>query len=154
MHKMVSASMPTDRILFSTLLLAGVVSCSSENTAQRSDCIDAMPEIPVFTETEARTEGSYCNETGHREIGFGNLLEFVYVPAGIFVMGSEEGLADQSPAREVYLDGYWIAKYPVTVAQFAKFIEETAYITDAERGWGSWQWTGQQSLPGDESDVW
>jgi len=154
MHAMVSASMPSYRILLSTLFLAAVASCSGDDAALESYCVDATPETRVFTEIVARAPASYCNETGHREISFGNMLEFAYIPAGTFVMGSAEGLADQTPAHEVYLDGYWIAKYPVTVAQFAEFIEETAYITDAERGWGSWQWTGQKSESGDESDVW
>jgi len=131
-----------------------MVSCSQQDADVGSNCTDVAPDTGIFTEIAARASETYCNDKGYREVGFGNLLEFVYIPAGTFVMGSAEGLSDQSPAHEVYLDGYWIAKYPVTVAQFAEFVQETAYITDAERGWGSWQWTGQQSKSGDESDVW
>jgi len=49
----------------------------------------------------------------------------IYIPAGEFLMGSREGEAlaepEEKPQREVYLDGYWIYKYEVTVAQYRKF---------------------------------
>jgi formylglycine-generating enzyme required for sulfatase activity len=51
--------------------------------------------------------------------------EMVWVPAGDFLMGSadDDPVADanEKPQRSVYLDGYWIYKYPVTVKQWAKF---------------------------------
>jgi formylglycine-generating enzyme len=42
-------------------------------------------------------------------------------------MGSKEGQgsADERPAHTVFLDEYWIYKYPVTVAQYQVFCQET-----------------------------
>ncbi len=53
--------------------------------------------------------------------------EMVYVPEGEFLMGSKEGEGSphESPQHRVYLDGYWIYKTPVTVAQYRKFCEAT-----------------------------
>ena len=51
-------------------------------------------------------------------------MEMVYVPAGAFTMGSNDGDADEKPVHEVYLDGYWIDKYEVTNAQYAKCVAE------------------------------
>jgi formylglycine-generating enzyme len=53
--------------------------------------------------------------------------EMVYVPAGEFLMGSKEnqGSPNESPQHTVYLDGYWIYKTPVTVAQYRRFCEAT-----------------------------
>ena len=51
--------------------------------------------------------------------------EMVWVPAGEFVMGSNDGNADEMPQRTVYLDGYWIYKCEVTVAQYRKFCATT-----------------------------
>ena len=144
----------TLRILLTVLLLTVAASCSRESTSLESRCLNNTSELPVFTETVERAKDAYCNETGHHEISFADRLDFVFVPAGSFLMGSPEGLADQRPPHDVYLDGYWIAKYPVTVSQFGKFVDDTDYITDAERGWGSWQWTGKQGERGDRSDVW
>jgi serine/threonine-protein kinase len=49
-------------------------------------------------------------------------MEQVYVPAGVFTMGSNNGYSDEKPVHEVYLDGYWIDKYEVTNAQYAKCV--------------------------------
>jgi len=51
--------------------------------------------------------------------------ELVFVPAGNFVRGSDEGGREERPQRQIHLDGYWIYKTPVTIAQFRKFAEAT-----------------------------
>ncbi len=53
--------------------------------------------------------------------------ELVYIPHGTFTMGSPagEGLVDESPSRRIELDGYWIYRHPVTVAQYRTFCEAT-----------------------------
>lgn len=53
--------------------------------------------------------------------------EFVFVPAGEFIMGSDDGEDDEKPAHKVYLPGYWIGKYEVTLGQFRKFMAETGH---------------------------
>ncbi|HUV88645.1 MAG TPA: SUMF1/EgtB/PvdO family nonheme iron enzyme [Anaerolineae bacterium] len=68
--------------------------------------------------------------------------EMVFVPAGEFIMGSEELGDDERPAHRVYLDGFWIDRYEVTNEQFSRFVAATGYQTEAEqRGWG-WVWQG------------
>jgi formylglycine-generating enzyme required for sulfatase activity len=69
---------------------------------------------------------------------------FVYIPEGEFTMGSSFGLDNERPIRKIYLDGYWMAKFPVTVGQFRRFVDDTGYITDAENGMGSWQWSEEE----------
>lgn len=62
----------------------------------------------------------------------------VFVPEGEFLMGSEEGLAqdNEKPEHLVYLDAFWIYQHEVTNAQFAYFIEATGHQTTVEeRGW-------------------
>jgi len=67
--------------------------------------------------------------------------EAVWVPAGEFQMGSNEAdiaelchrrtnvkpelFNDEKPRHTVWLDGFWIYKYHVTVAQYRKFCEKT-----------------------------
>ena len=46
----------------------------------------------------------------------------VLVPAGRFIMGDDNGQADEQPAREVYLDVFFIDQYEVTNGQFAQFL--------------------------------
>ena len=55
------------------------------------------------------------------------LLGFVEIPAGLFLMGSDTerdsgAFADETPQHEVTLPSYYIARYPVTVAQFRVFV--------------------------------
>lgn len=62
------------------------------------------------------------------------------IPAQSFLMGSDSHLvfhADQEgPVRAVELDAFWIDETAVTNQDFAKFVEETGYKTEAETfGW-------------------
>ena len=47
----------------------------------------------------------------------------VYVPAGEFIMGSDEGDPDEQPVHTVYLDAFYIDKTEVTNAQYRKCVE-------------------------------
>ncbi|MBI2908333.1 MAG: SUMF1/EgtB/PvdO family nonheme iron enzyme [Chloroflexi bacterium] len=62
------------------------------------------------------------------------LLGFVQIPAGPFIMGSAKGTTayeNEQPRHMVALPGYYIARYPVTVAQFQSFVESTGFsLTD------------------------
>ena len=49
-------------------------------------------------------------------------MVMVYVPEGVFEMGSEEGDIHESPAHSVYLDAFWIDQTEVTNRQFAEYI--------------------------------
>ncbi|MEW5941432.1 MAG: SUMF1/EgtB/PvdO family nonheme iron enzyme [Chloroflexota bacterium] len=41
-----------------------------------------------------------------------------YVPPGVFIMGSDSDNADERPAHEVYLDGYYMDTFEVTNARY------------------------------------
>jgi formylglycine-generating enzyme len=61
----------------------------------------------------------------------------VLIPAGTFTMGTADGFAYEGPPHKVSVHSFYMDKTPVTVAQFATFIAETHYQTDAEKlGWG------------------
>src|SRR5688572_29827732 len=57
----------------------------------------------------------------------------VWIPAGTFSMGSEDGQTDERPVHEVTVDGFWVDKTEVTNEEFEKFIRATGYVTVAER---------------------
>lgn len=57
----------------------------------------------------------------------------VWIKGGRFEMGNNSELADETPAHEVVLDGFWMDETEVTNAQFAAFVEATSYQTIAER---------------------
>jgi formylglycine-generating enzyme required for sulfatase activity len=49
--------------------------------------------------------------------------DMVRVPAGQFIMGSNEGESDEQPVHIVYLDGFYIDKTEVSNAQYRKCME-------------------------------
>ena len=69
--------------------------------------------------------------------------DMLIIPEGPFLMGSTkedidrlldldrnieiERLGNEMPQREVFLSAYFIDKYPVTIAQYKKFIESGGY---------------------------
>lgn len=68
--------------------------------------------------------------------GFGPVM--VVIPAGSFMMGSPENedgrVGNEGPRFRVTFErGFAIARTEVTVGQFRRFVEDTGYITDAER---------------------
>ncbi|HEX6024189.1 MAG TPA: SUMF1/EgtB/PvdO family nonheme iron enzyme, partial [Solirubrobacter sp.] len=57
----------------------------------------------------------------------------VWIPDGTLKMGSDEFYPEERPVREVYVDGFWIERHPVTVLEFMRFVEAEGYETVAER---------------------
>ena len=106
------------------------------------------------------------------DLGGGVTLELVYLPPGEFTMGStpeekawavgqeggwrpgtgrEEPEGEPRPAR--IKDGFWMGRTEVSVGQFRRFVEETGYVTDAEKP-GGWtqcfdpEWDGYRFTTG------
>ena len=61
------------------------------------------------------------------ELPGGVTIDFVYVSAGEFRMGAAKdevgAYENEKPQHKVYLDGYWIGKYPVTYEQYRVFVQ-------------------------------
>ena len=101
---------------------------SSPTMTQTSQPSATFTSGPTETPTEIPQIGST------RENGMDHAL-MVFVPEGEFTMGlnSKEAYTDEMPEHLVYLDAFWIYETPVTNSQFSKFVEETGYVTDAEK---------------------
>ena len=57
----------------------------------------------------------------------------VWIPGGDFLMGSDNGYAEEAPAHKVAVDGFWMDRFIVTNADFKRFVAETGYVTLAEK---------------------
>ena len=57
----------------------------------------------------------------------------VHVRGGCFRMGSADFYPEERPVRTVDVDDFWIDARPVTVGDFASFVDATGYVTLAER---------------------
>jgi sulfatase modifying factor 1 len=55
------------------------------------------------------------------------------IPAGSFLMGSDDFYPEEAPARRVEVEGFWIDERPVAVADFRRFVKATGHVTVAER---------------------
>ena len=57
----------------------------------------------------------------------------VWIPGGVFTMGSDHHYPEEAPAHRVEVEGFWIDRGPVTNAQFRKFVKATGHVSLAER---------------------
>jgi sulfatase modifying factor 1 len=64
----------------------------------------------------------------------GEMSDQVRVPAGSFVMGSDDAYPEEAPARRLKVAGFLIDRHDVTNAEFGRFVAATGYKTLAERG--------------------
>jgi formylglycine-generating enzyme required for sulfatase activity len=104
-------------------------------------------ETATQTETEAEPEAEAQPET---EVEVMEESGMVAIPSGEFVMGSGQG--DEEPAHTVVVDAFEIDIFEVTNAQFAQFVEETGYQTDAEKSndpspWSAYYQDGKEGYP-------
>jgi formylglycine-generating enzyme len=56
----------------------------------------------------------------------------VYIPGGVFRMGSDQHYPEEAPVHRVTVDGFWMDQTPVTNREFREFIDATGYVTFAE----------------------
>jgi formylglycine-generating enzyme required for sulfatase activity len=86
-------------------------------------------------------------EIGKRQLPFEP--ELIRVPAGEFLMGSDpekdkDAYEEEQPQHTLYLPDYFIAKTPVTNAQYAAFVEATGHRSPSH-------WEGRQPPKGKET---
>ena len=85
---------------------------------------------------------------------------WVTVPGGPFTMGSDERREDgkftaSGPAHSIEVPEFRIARHPVTVRDWARFVEATGYRTTAEKKGKSWVWIGDPSvIVPDQDHLW
>jgi formylglycine-generating enzyme required for sulfatase activity len=102
------------------------------------------PRFPV----EAEQWGA---ELGKRNERFGQPTGyFCFVPKGVYKIG---GWETDEPAADVSLSPFWIARFPITVAQFAPFVEQ-GYGAEAERWWTQEGWKWRQAAKRDQPSRW
>src|SRR5678816_4330937 len=52
----------------------------------------------------------------------------IVIPAGDFLMGSEDGAENERPVHRVYVDQFAIARFPVTNQQYRYFIDDAGRV--------------------------
>jgi formylglycine-generating enzyme required for sulfatase activity len=107
------------------ILIVLIASCAPRVPITGTSMPAAQPEskVPFATPTLGTTRTQVSDKDG---------MVMVLVPADSFEMGGEFGLPNSFPAHSVYLDDFWLDQTEVTNEMFAKFVESTSYVTDAE----------------------
>src|SRR5262249_37219730 len=62
-----------------------------------------------------------------------NRGSMIWISGGSFLMGSNAFYREERPVRRETVQGFWIDRYPVTNAEFRKFVAATGYVTACER---------------------
>ena len=75
---------------------------------------ETVQEETVQEETVQRTVSTLPDREIHEKTG----IEFIRIPAGPFLYGDEK--------REMELPEYWIGRYPLTNAQYKRFVDATS----------------------------
>jgi sulfatase modifying factor 1 len=96
-----------------SLILSGCDSGSGTSEAKEESFNE--PDTPIVT-----MDTSWTNN-------------MVWIPGGSYMRGSESGQGDEKPVREISISGFWLDATEVTNDQFSEFVEETGYVTVAER---------------------
>lgn len=105
-------------------------------------------KIPVSTRIAA---ADALGQAGDSRLDLTHPDYWVTIPAGPFWMGTQQDdpdlrnhdtarEPDEGPVHEVRLDSFRIARYPVTVAEFHRFVDAGGY--DDEAYWSAGGWEG------------
>ncbi len=83
-------------------------------------------KTPLPTETLIPSETPLPTITPEGDIGSTWVrpvdgMVMVYVPKGVFTMGSSLGDADEQPVHEVYVDAFWLDQNEVTNTMYSRF---------------------------------
>ncbi|NCC36168.1 MAG: hypothetical protein EOM24_29775 [Chloroflexia bacterium] len=102
------------------------------------------PRFPVTVE-------AWQAELAQRSTAFGSPAGYwCFVPAGSYQIG---GWAKGEPAATLPLPTFWIARAPITVAQYTPFVAE-GYSDTAQRWWTLWGWQWKQRYQHQQPRGW
>ncbi|MER3373400.1 MAG: formylglycine-generating enzyme family protein [Allomuricauda sp.] len=100
-----------------------------------TSCKDNKRNVPegLGTIGEVKQDDHSELEESPREVPYG----MAWIPGGDFIQGAvpkdKMAMMHEKPAHKVHVDGFFMDIHEVTNDEFAKFVDETGYITLAER---------------------
>jgi serine/threonine-protein kinase len=119
------------------LLLDALSKAPADRPQSCADFKDRL-EDALSGVTPARIGGASSDAPERITVGEGEELHLI--PPGIYEMGPSR--------REVYTDGVYLARFPVTNAEFQRFLDVTAYAPDDEAAHRFLKhWRGERTCP-------
>jgi formylglycine-generating enzyme required for sulfatase activity len=130
-------------VLLMVLLFASCQSAKqNEKTEQASESVLKQEECCVSTVPD-RFSGSVQTTNSFSNVNIDSLKEknpsleeMLFIPGGVFNMGARDAQfarEDEYPVHPVKVNSFFMDPHPVTNAQFQQFVEETGYVTTAEK---------------------
>ena len=98
----------------------------STKAAQAKPERASAPEVPAVAKAPAKTSRTKRRRGRPRPKSLSNKKDgskMVYVPAGTFKMGSDDGSSKEKPVHDLRVEGFYIGKHEVTNRQFKKFVD-------------------------------
>lgn len=77
--------------------------------------------------------GCQADPSSNANCGLNTFGSFVEVPSGEFIKSFDPQEPEEGFPQTLTVSGFKIQKHEVTNAQFAEFVEQTGYVTDAEK---------------------
>jgi formylglycine-generating enzyme required for sulfatase activity len=68
------------------------------------------------------------------------------IPAGEFLMGAPDSAEDERPVHRVYVSEFSIGRFPVTVGEYARFVQTTGHVPPAVRALPSIASNGREAV--------
>jgi len=127
--------------------LACVAGCEGET---HRTATDPTPTLALASQNDGNAaDDGDSSSTATAEERTARPLGMAWIPGGEFEMGSDDVVSrlNERPAHRVRVPGFWMDARQVTNAQFAQFVEETGYVTVAERA-PDWEELKAQLPPG------
>jgi class 3 adenylate cyclase len=100
-------------------------------------------EGPTVAAPAPAVAGSKAAEPGPRA----KFVETVAMPAGVFMMGNDDGKRDEKPRHQVRLDGFRISASLITNQQYFSFLEDTGHPRPKDPGFAKNYLLGYPALP-------
>jgi formylglycine-generating enzyme required for sulfatase activity len=114
------------KLPYTLLLLSAMVACGGAGQPQAT--VTLVPATPVVMPTVGAITPVTTNAGWTPRYATINTIEMVLVPPGCFIMGTENGDADERPtARQCFEQPFWLDRFEVTDDQFTLLGGRTSY---------------------------
>jgi len=123
--------------------------------------MDTLTPGSVGAALSGALEGVHDPAPGHPYLGTmeRHYYKFLHIPSGEDFSAQHPGGQGGGPGKHSAGSGFYMAKYPVTVALFDLFVEKTGYTTTAETLGYGWVYKGrfqkvEDSVTGRVKSIW
>lgn len=127
-------------LIISALLIS--IGCSQRNNKQNQESnevvvVDTALTTELLSCCKIDSKSRFLVDNNKQAIPVDSMGPegMVFIRGGIFAMGADndQARADEYPKHTVEVNGFWMDVHEVTNAQFRQFVNETGYITVAEK---------------------